>query len=573
MTENTMFLSGGEALARGAFEWGLKVACSYPGTPATEILEHLAGYPEVDSQWSVNEKVAFEVALAASIAGLPSLYSSKHVGLNVAMDPLMTSAYTGVNAGFVIVTADDPGLHSSQNEQDNRLIARFAKLPLIEPASAREAYEFIKHALTISEEFDTPVMVRLTTRVAHAKENVAVGTRAGRPAKEFKINAAKFVMVPKNAYARHIELEKRLEVLAEYSERTRLNRMELKNKDLGIITSGLTYLYAKEMYPEASFLKLGFSYPFPDGLIKQFASRVKEVVVLEELEPFIEEHVRSLGIKIKAKHPSFRVGELRPELIPPAVKGEVKPASTLAPARKPVLCPGCSHRAVFATLRKMKLTVAGDIGCYTLGALEPLAALHSCVCMGTGVTFFEGFAKALGKKTVGVIGDSTFVHSGITGLVNAVYNGAKGLVIILDNGTTAMTGAQPNPATGKTAKDENTKQLDLEKLCLACGADAVDVVEGHNVKEIENTIRKRLSEDALSVLIARYPCRMIERTRQPAPEFYRDRCKKCGICFSLDCPALVKTAEGYVEINQSLCAGCDLCVKHCAFGALKSGRK
>jgi indolepyruvate ferredoxin oxidoreductase alpha subunit len=561
-------LSGDEALARGAYEEGLKVACSYPGTPATEILEYLSQFNDVDSQWSVNEKVAFEVALAASIAGSRSLYASKHVGLNVAMDSLMTSAYTGVTAGFVVVTADDPGLHSSQNEQDNRLIARLAKIPLLEPASPAEAKEFVKTAFEISEGFDTPVMLRLTTRIAHTKENVRIGTRAAVPDREFKINPAKYVMVPANAYKRHIELEKRLVALARYADQTPLNRMEINDTKLGIITDSVSYLYCKENYPDASFLKLGFTYPFPDDRIREFASKVKEIVVVEELEPFIEEHVHMLGIPVRAKHPSFRVGELRPENIPAIIRGEEKkevPATT----RKPVMCPGCPHRPVFWTLKKLKVTVTGDIGCYTLGALPPLGSLHSCLCMGAGITFFEGFTKVLKKNVVGIIGDSTFVHSGIPGLINAVYNKAKGLVIILDNGTTAMTGSQPNPATGKTIKNEETKRLSLENICAAAGADNVDVVDPYSTKELETLIKKRLGEAALSVIIARFPCCIIERRKGAAPSYDGAKCKKCYLCLNIDCPALSKTGNGDIALDTNLCTGCNLCADVCKFGALK----
>ncbi len=503
-----VFLSGDEALAQGAYEAGLKVACSYPGTPATEILEYLAQFPEVDTQWSVNEKVAFEVALASAIAGLRSLYSSKHVGLNVAMDPLMTSAYTGVNAGFVAVTADDPGLHSSQNEQDNRLLAKIAKVPLLEPASPREAYEYIKIAFQISEDFDIPVLVRLTTRVAHTKENVTLGTRTEVDQKSFKVDIQKYVMVPGNAYKKHVALEKKLIQLQELSERSPLNRMELNDPALGIICDSVAYLYAKENFPNASYLKLGFTYPFPENKIREFAGKVRELVVIEELEPFIEEEVARLGLKAKAKHPSFRVGELRPEYIPDLIAQKEK-TDQPAVTRQPVLCPGCSHQPVFSVLKKLGLTVTGDIGCYTLGALAPLSSLHTCLCMGSGITFFEGFKKALSQNVVGVIGDSTFVHTGIPGLINLAYNRTKGVIIILDNGTTAMTGSQNHPATGLTVKKEPTRKLSLESICASCGADNVDVISSYKVKELEELVAKRLAEDALTVIITRATCQIV----------------------------------------------------------------
>jgi indolepyruvate ferredoxin oxidoreductase alpha subunit len=567
-----VLLSGDEALAQGAYEEGLKVACSYPGTPATEILEYLSSFDEVDAQWSVNEKVAYEVALAASIAGLRSLYASKHVGINVAMDPLMTSAYTGVGAGFVFVSCDDPGLHSSQNEQDNRLVAKMAKVPLIEPSSPAEAKEFIKTAFTVSEAYDIPVMMRMTTRVAHTKENVKINVRKEVPQKEFIINIPKYVMVPKNAYFKHIELEKKLIKLKQYSEKTLLNKIEINSKKIGFITSGVSYLYVKEMYPDASFLKLGFSYPFPSDKIKNFAKQVKELFVVEELEPFIEEELKILGVKCKAKKASFRIGELRPELIEDVVNGKEKkeiPQTT----RKPVKCPGCSHRVVFSTLKKLKITVTGDIGCYTLGATPPLSSLHTCLCMGSGITFFEGFKKAIKNNVVGVIGDSTFVHSGITGLVNAVYNNAKGLILILDNATTAMTGSQPHPGTGVTIKGAQTKKLCLEDICRVCGVDNVDVVSPFNFKDFEELVKMRVNADALSVIVVRYPCRLIEKNKADHPIYYKDKCKKCGLCLNIDCPAIRKTEDGFVEIVHSVCTGCYLCVEVCKFGALEINEK
>jgi len=561
-------VSGDEAVARGAWEAGLRVACAYPGTPSTEILETLAGFDGVDTQWSVNEKVAFEVALGAAIAGGRSLYASKHVGLNVAMDPLMTASYTGINAGFVAVVCDDPGLASSQNEQDTRWVAPYAKLPMIEPASSSDAYNYIKYALDISEQFDTPVLFRMCTRVAHSKENVAVGQRQEVPLKPFAPNIPKYVMVPRNAYQKHILVEKRLLQLAALSEKTPLNKIEKGSAKLGFITSGISYQYLKECYPDASFLKLGFTYPFCDGKIALFAKSVKELVVVEELDPIIEDHVRMLGIKAKAKHPSFRIGELLPQYMPLICKG-AKKKEIPSTARKPVLCPGCPHRFVFSVLRRNKTVVAGDIGCYTLGASPPLAALHTCLCMGSAVTLHEGFRRILPDgKIVGVLGDSTFVHSGITGIVNAAYNRMKGLIIVLDNSTTAMTGGQNHPATGKTIRDEPTKQLSLEAICKASGAENVDVIDPKNIKQLDALVRQRLADNALSVIIARRPCKLIDRERLQMPAFDKAKCKSCGICFSLDCPALTRTAEGFVEINKSLCAGCYLCADLCPAEAL-----
>ena len=562
------FLSGDEALAQGAYEAGVRVAASYPGTPASEILETLARFPEVDSQWSVNEKVAYEVAVASAIAGLRSLYASKHVGINVAMDPLMTSAYTGINAGFVVVTADDPGIHSSQNEQDNRLLAKAAKLPLLEPSSPAEAYDFVQQAFEISETFDTPVMLRLTTRIAHTKENMSIASRRDIAPREFKINAAKYVMVPRNAYVRHKILEERLEKLKAFAEKSKLNRIEWGSRSRGFITSSVSYLYLKEMFPDASFLKLGIGYPFPEKLIRKFRAKVKELFVIEELDPFIEEHVRLLGIKCKAKHASFRVGELRPEFIADIVRGKPKTEPDLA-TKKPIMCPGCPHRQVFAVLKKLKVVVTGDIGCYTLGALPPLQALHTCLCMGSGVTFLEGMQKALGRtKVVGVIGDSTFVHSGITGLVNLGYNKGKGVVIILDNGTTAMTGNQPHPGTGSTITGAATKRLVLEDMCRAAGADHVDVIDPFKVKELEQLIRQRLAEDALTVIIARAPCQLVESRQAAAPRYEQEKCTRCHLCLSIDCPAMEKTNDGYIAINTNVCTGCNLCAATCPVKAL-----
>ncbi|NLL12015.1 MAG: indolepyruvate ferredoxin oxidoreductase subunit alpha [Fibrobacter sp.] len=563
------FLSGDEALGRGAYEAGLGVACAYPGTPSTEILEYLSKYSEVDSQWSVNEKVAFEVALGAAIGGVRSLYASKHVGLNVAMDPLMTASYTGINAGFVIVVCDDPGLHSSQNEQDTRWVSIYGKLPMIEPSSPSEAYRFIKEAFQISEQFDTPVLFRMTTRVAHSKEGVQIAVRTENEKKALPMDISKYVMVPGNAFKRHILVEKRMENLSKYAETTTLNSLETGNSGIGFLTSGVSYHYIKEMFPDASVLKLGFTYPFCDSKIREFSRDLKELYIVEELDPFIEEHVKTLGIPFKTKENSYRIGELQPQDIPRIVEGlprtEVK-----STARKPVLCRGCPHRFVFTILKRLKVTVAGDIGCYTLGATPPLSALHTCICMGAGITVHEGLRRAHpDQKIIGVIGDSTFIHSGITGLINAVYNNMKGLIIILDNSTTAMTGGQNHPGTGQTITGQKAPRLLLEEICKSCGVTNVDVLTPFKFKELESLIRQRLAEDALSVIIAREPCRLIERRRSPAPEYVQSKCKKCGLCLSIDCPGVVKTEDGYITIDQETCAGCNLCVEICSPKALR----
>jgi indolepyruvate ferredoxin oxidoreductase alpha subunit len=562
------FLSGNEAVAQGAFEAGLHVACAYPGTPSTEILESIAKYDGIDMQWSVNEKVAYEVAYGAAIGGARALYACKHVGLNVAMDPLMTSSYTGIRAGFVIVVCDDPGMHSSQNEQDTRWVGIYSKMPILEPSGPAEAKEFIKEAFEISEEFDTPVMVRMTTRISHTKEDVAIGERKEVAVKDFEIDMAKYVMVPKSARARHKFIEERIEKMAAYSETSSLNKVEMGDTKLGFVTGSVSYNYLKEVYPDASYLKLGFLYPFCDEKIREFASKVDEVVVVEELDPFVENHLKEMGIKVSAKDKSFMCGELLPGIMKDVVEGKPR-VEKAAAARKPVLCPACPHRAVFVTLNKLKVIVTGDIGCYTLAALPPLSALHTCVCMGGGFTVHEGMRRAHPDgKIVGVMGDSTFVHSGITGLINAVYNKCKGVLIVMDNRITAMTGGQENPSTGLTIKGEPTNQLIIEDVCKACGADNVDVIDPLKMDEMHGLFKKRLLEDALSVVITRSPCKLLDRERMKQPEYKKDLCKKCGICVKIDCPALTEAEEGYIKIDENLCAGCNICVQACPFEAL-----
>jgi indolepyruvate ferredoxin oxidoreductase alpha subunit len=506
------FLSGNEALARGAWQAGLKVACAYPGTPSTEILESLSLFPEVDVQWSVNEKVAYEVAYGAAVGGVRSLFACKHVGLNVAMDPLMTSVYTGINAGFVVVVCDDPQMHSSQNEQDTRWVGIYAKIPILEPSSPSEAIEYVAEAFAISERLDTPVIVRMTTRISHSKEDVAIGNRKEIPTRPLEKNVQKYVMLPGHARIRRQLLEKRLVNLKALSEKSRFNRMEIKNPSLGFITDSVTYLYLKELYPDASYLKLGFLYPFCDEKIKRFAKSVKQLRVVEELDPFIEDHVKKLGIaKAKGKHPSYGMSELNSDLIRQLMEGKPKTVKP-RPGRAPRLCAGCPHWSVFSVLKKLDLHVSGDIGCYTLGALAPTSAMHSCLCMGAGVTIQEGLRRAHPDgRIVGVIGDSTFVHSGITGLINAVYNKARGIVFILDNSTTAMTGGQNHPGTGLTIRQEATHPLDLKALCLSCGVDFVEVIDPHgNVKALEELVLKRLEADGLSVIICKHPCVLLK---------------------------------------------------------------
>ncbi len=510
--EKEMLLSGNEAIARGAWEAGILVAAAYPGTPSTEILENIATYSDIDAQWSVNEKVAYEVAYGASMAGVRSLYASKHVGLNVAMDPLMTSVYMGVNSGFIAIVADDPGLHSSQNEQDTRWVGPYGRIPVVEPCSPSEAYRFIKESYNLSEKFDTPVLFRITTRVAHAKEVVRVGERLTMEPKPLAIDIQKFVMVPKFAAARHAIVEKNLASLAKFAENSKLNSIEKGKGKIGFISSGVSYLYVKESFPDAPILKLGLSYPLPVKKITSFAKSVKELYLIEELDPFLETSLKALGIRFKTRHESFRLGELRPEYIPQIVAGKKKNDPPL-PARKPSLCAGCPHHFVFHVLKKFSVFISGDIGCYTLGALPPYLSVHSCICMGGGITIAEGLKRgnAAGKKIVGVVGDSTFVHSGITGLINAAYNRSKGVLLVLDNSITAMTGGQENPASGFTLKGEPTFSVNLATLCKECGADTVDVIDPTNHKGFEELLAKRLDEDRLSVIIAKSPCKLIKR--------------------------------------------------------------
>lgn len=501
MSKNKKFLlSGNEALAYGAYEAGVSVTTSYPGTPATEILETFFQWKEVKAQWSVNEKVAFEVAWGAAVAGVRSLYVSKHVGLNVAMDPLMSASYTGINAGFVIVVGDDPGIHSSQNEQDTRWVARYAKLPLIEPANGEEAYKFIKKAFSISEKFDTPVLLRMTTRVCHSKETIKIGKRKEVKQKGFQRNPQKYVMLPGYANKRHEAVEKRNLKIADFSETTDLNEIEINSKSQGIITSGVTYCYAKELYPNHSFFKLGLTYPVCKESLKKFVKTVKNVTLLEELDPILETELLALGLKIKTKDKSFLTDELLPEDIQSVIKNKAK-TKLKKDFDQPGFCKGCSHAFVFEVLKELDLNVAGDIGCYTLGVFEPYNSIHTVLCMGAGITVHEGMALAShNKKTVGVIGDSTFLHSGMTGLLNAVNSQISGVIIIFDNSVTAMTGGQSHPAGG------DTPVVDIATICKGLGVKNVDIIKPQNQKKFRKILIERLDGNSLSVIIAKSPC-------------------------------------------------------------------
>lgn len=573
-------LSGNEALAWGAYEGGVKVASSYPGTPSTEILETLAKFDEVYAEWAPNEKVAFEVALGAAVGGARALVSMKHVGLNVAADPLMTSTLTGINAGLVIVTADDPGMHSSQNEQDNRYYARMAQIPMLEPSDPQEAHDFVKRAFEISEKFDTPVMIRMTTRISHSKAVVVRGERIERELKPYRKDIKKYVMIPGHARGRHAIVKERFKKLQEFSEECRYHTIELKDRTLGVITSGISYNYAKEVFKDASILKLGM-WPYPKNLIRSFIEKVERVIVIEELEPFIEEELIKMGFEVEGKPYSFRVGELTPRRVREAFGMElpdIPPKMENLFLRPPTLCPGCPHIGVFYTLKKMRLTVTGDIGCYTLGALPPLNAMDTTVEMGASIGMAHGLEKARGgeftKKLVAVIGESTFLHSGITGLMNMVYNKSSGTVIVLDNRTTAMTGHQDNPATGKTAKGEKTKEVEIDKLARALGVEHVITFDPHNLKETRIAIQRAIESDKLSLLISKRPCALLpeERKRWSKAKkmvVNREKCKgdACRNCLELGCPAIT-WIDGKSYIEPLLCTGCGLCIQVCPYKAI-----
>jgi indolepyruvate ferredoxin oxidoreductase alpha subunit len=568
--ERSVFLSGNEAIAWGARHAGVCLASAYPGTPSTEILETLATFPEIEAQWATNEKVACEVAFGACLAGKRALTACKHVGLNVAMDPLMTTAYSGINAGLVVVVADDPGMSSSQNEQDTRRVAPYGKVPLIEPSSPSEAYHFIQESFRISEKFDIPVLFRITTRISHTKESFVLTGQREIPVKPLDKNPRKYVMIPAHARPRHLDLEKRLAALKEYSEQTPLNRAEIKDRKTGFITSGVSACYVKEAYPDASILTCGMSFPLPIKKIGDFAKKVRKLYVVEELEPFLEEQLLQAGLAVTGKKPSWRCGELSPSAVRAIVRGQDR-NDPLQKNRRPLLCAGCPHRPVFTALKKAGVYVAGDIGCYTLGALEPLAALHTQLCMGASIPVFEGIRKMTGdKKTVAVIGDSTFFHTGLSGLLSAAHNGTRGVVLILDNAITAMTGAQSNPGTGATLQGKPSRKISPEKLCVAAGADQVDVIDPYQMDAFYRLLQTRLAEDKLSVIIARSPCRMVERSRQSPYRIDEAACKRCGLCLKLDCPAIAKRDDGAVVIDQGLCVGCGLCRQVCKFQAINT---
>ncbi len=567
---------GNEAAARGLYEAGVRFVSSYPGTPSTEITENTAQYKEMYSEWAPNEKVAFEAALGASIGGGRSFCGMKHVGLNVAADPMFVTAYTGVGAGFVIGVADDPGMHSSQNEQDSRHYAISAKLPMVEPANSAECREYIMQALDLSEKFDTPFIFRLTTRVSHSRSPVEEGERTEREILPYEKNAAKHVMMPGNAKKRHIVVEEHLKALREFAETTSLNRIEDNGSSVGIITAGNCYNYSKEAFGKrADYLKLGLVNPLPEKLIKDFASAHETVYVIEELDPVIESHCKSLGINVIGKDVLPLCDEYSEQLLRERLLGEEADYAELGspiPPRPPVLCPGCPHRGVFYTLSKLKLRVSGDIGCYTLGAVAPLSAIDSVYCMGASISSLHGTAKVRGEedKYVSVIGDSTFMHSGMTGLVNVVYNGGKTTNIILDNSITGMTGHQDNPLTGKTLMGEKAPNLCLEDICASLGIarEHIRAVDPGNLAELERVIKEEVASDCASVIIARRPCALL-KTAVKNPPFTVDetKCVGCKSCMKIGCPC-ISIENKKAKIDKTMCVGCGLCSQMCKFGAL-----
>ena len=562
-----------EAVARGAWEAGVKVVSSYPGTPSTEITEFCAGYPEMYVEWAPNEKVSAEVAIGAAAAGVRSMCCMKHVGVNVAADPLFTAAYTGVNGGMVLVVADDPAMHSSQNEQDSRFYARSAHVPMLEPADSAEAKEYLKRAFDLSEEYDTPVMLRLTTRSAHSQSYVELADRVEREPKPFVKDIKKWVMMPAAARGRHLVVEKRERELKD-KELPEFYKIERRSDKTGIVTLGAVYQYVKEA-TDASVFKVGLVYPLPVEAIRRFAETVDELIVCEELEPFIENQLKAAGIECRGKDIFGLQGEFSPAFIREKLYGIKAPAPVSdVPGRPPVMCAGCPHRGVFYVLNKLKLNVCGDIGCYTLGANPPLSAVDICVCMGASVGMAHGFDKAgspLKRKTVAVIGDSTFIHSGITNIINAVYNKGTSTTIILDNSITGMTGHQDNPSTGKRITGEATAKLDLEKLCEAIGVQSVRVVDAYDLEAVEKVVREETAREAVSVIIARRPCALLTKSYPPAYSIDPDKCVKCRACLRIGCPA-IEFIGGKVRINKELCVGCGVCKGLCRFGAIKEGR-
>ncbi|MDR1916652.1 MAG: indolepyruvate ferredoxin oxidoreductase subunit alpha [Synergistaceae bacterium] len=588
-------VTGNEAIARGAWEAGCHVAAAYPGTPSSEILENVSKYPEIDSEWSTNEKVAVEVAAGASLAGARSMAAMKHVGLNVAADPIFTMSYIGVNGGFVVITADDPGLFSSQNEQDNRWYALHAKLPMLEPSDSQECLDFMKDAFELSERFDVPLLFRVTTRICHSKSIVELGSRTEASIKPYVRNPGKNVMAPASAKKRRYVIEEREVRLRAFSNNCSYNRVEWgMRRKIGIITSGISYQHAREAFhkldDEVSYLKLGFTYPLPDELILKFASEVETVYVIEENEPYIENFVKQLGISCTGREALPAVDELNSSIIACALLGHSEEGrwevEATPPPRPPVLCPGCSHRGIFYEMAKYRdIATSSDIGCYTLGVMPPLGVADSVICMGAGVSAGIGFSKVFAmpgaarddgkpiKKVFGVIGDSTFFHSGVTGLIDAVVNRSNMALCIMDNRTTAMTGHQDNPGTGRTIMGEKTQQIDLKALCVACGVrpDNVQMVDPYDLKQVHAAIRKAYDANEIFVIITTQPCALIKEVMRKREHMYchvdEKLCVKCKMCLKVGCPA-ISLRESSAEITRSMCNGCAICAQVCPKNAI-----
>ncbi len=574
-------LSGNEAIARGFLEAGGKLAAAYPGTPSTEVLETLSSVQGIHAEWSVNEKVALEVAIGGALSGVRSLACMKHVGVNVAADPLMTAAYTGINAGLVLMAADDPGMFSSQNEQDTRHFARLGKIPCMEPSDSAEALQYVKAAFELSESFDTPVILRTTTRISHCKSVVEEGTTsspAGRgPVRDF----GKYVMLPSNAKKRHVLVEDRMVRLRDWAETSPCNRIIEGDRQLGFIASGISFQYVREAFPKAAVLKLGMTYPLPEKLIKKFAASVTQLAVVEELDPFLEEQIKAMGITVHfGKNVLPLTGEFSQRLVREKISGSALPLAQPAAGllmRPPTFCPGCSHRGLYTVLAKLKLYVSGDIGCYTLGALPPFSAMHTCICMGASISAAHGMAKGLAlqgiqQKPLAVIGDSTFLHSGITGLINMIYNGGDAIVVIMNNDTTGMTGGQEHAGTGRCASGCEAPRLDIPKLCQTIGAKRVREIDTYKIKDLEKIIKEELAEKGPSVLISNQPCVLRYRVSKKAYTVDRNTCKGCKLCLKAGCIALSFTPEGktgYVEIDPLLCNGCGVCAQLCTTGSMK----
>lgn len=581
-----VIMTGNEAIARGAYEAGCHVASAYPGTPSTEILENFALYEGVYAEWAPNEKVGFEVASGASIGGARVLTTMKHVGLNVAADPLFTMAYEGVNGGFVVVTADDPGMHSSQNEQDNRFYAPHAKVAMVEPSNSQECIDYMKEAYEISEKFDTLVLFRVTTRISHSKTVVEVGDKQAVKVKPYEKNIKKYIMTPGHSKIKHYEVEERLEKLRQYSNTTKLNRMEMGNTKIGIITSGISYEYCREVFGDnASYLKIGFSYPLPDEMIKEFASKVEKLYVVEENDPYLENSVKALGISCIGKEVIPICEELNPAIIRRGILGEENKitytADTNPPSRPPVLCPGCPHRGIFYAVSKYKDVIAsGDIGCYTLGMNAPLSVTDTVICMGASISAGVGMERASivanreDKKVFAFIGDSTFFHSGVTGLIESVYNNTPIVTVILDNRITGMTGHQENPGTGRTLQNREAPMVDIEALVLACGIkkENIKVVDPYKIEETSKAVKEAHDSTEPFVIITKQPCALIKDVLKKRANLKCkvdvEKCKKCKMCLKTGCPAL-KFQNGVVKIDESMCNGCEICKQVCPFDAIE----